>query len=86
MEEAAPAKMLAGRRMEHRPLNCNRGTWASVPWQRVQAENLVYGSADDIDALDGPVPFRLWKMEKGRPYFRFLNQTTGKPVLNWGRV
>ena len=31
-----------------------------------------------------PVKFQLWNMEEGRVCFRFLNQTTGKPILNRG--
>lgn len=33
---------------------------------------------------DTPVRLQLWKMGEGTAYFRFLNLTTGKPILNRG--
>ena len=33
---------------------------------------------------DTPVRFLLWKMGDGVAYFRFMNLTSGKPVLNRG--
>ena len=33
---------------------------------------------------DTPVKMQIWKMEEGKAYFRFVNQSSGKPVLNRG--
>jgi hypothetical protein len=33
---------------------------------------------------DTPVKLQLWKMGEGVAYFRFMNVSTGKPVLNRG--
>lgn len=33
---------------------------------------------------DTPVQLQLWKMDEHTAYFRFMNLTTGKPVLNRG--
>ena len=33
---------------------------------------------------DTPVRLQLWKMGEGTAYFRFVNLTTGKPILNRG--
>lgn len=33
---------------------------------------------------DTPVKLQIWRMDAGVAYFRFMNVTTGKPVLNRG--
>ncbi len=35
---------------------------------------------------DTPVKLQLWKMDNGTAYFRFMNLTTGKPILNNGII
>ena len=33
---------------------------------------------------DTPVELQIWKMEEGKAYFRFINKTTGKKILDRG--
>ena len=33
---------------------------------------------------DTPVELQIWKMEEGKAYFRFVNKTTGKKILDRG--
>ena len=61
---------------------------------RMAIETLIPGQPERMTRMaaqmssvlfpDTPVSLQVWKMDEGIAYFRFMNKTTGKPVLNRG--
>jgi len=63
--------------------SCRMAIGALVPGE---PERMTRMAAQMTSVLypDTPVRFLLWKMGDGVAYFRFMNLTSGKPVLNRG--
>lgn len=63
--------------------SCRMAIAALIPGQ---PERMTRMAAQMSSVLfpDTPVRLQLWKMGEDTAYFRFLNLTTGKPVLNRG--
>ena len=61
---------------------------------RIAVQELIPGEPERMTRMaaqmtsvlypDTPVRMQIWKIGEGKAYFRFVNQNTGKPVLNRG--
>ena len=62
---------------------CRMSIGALIPGQ---PERMTRMAAQMTSVLypDTPVKLQLWKMEEGRAFFRFLNQNTGRAILDRG--